>query len=220
MSHFNANHLGDSRNTNPYIGCIVVQGQSKEEYITEIKRGWAGFQIIFSTWDDTDKSLYEPTDIVIYNPYPEDRGVANLGYQKLSTQKGFLKARELGWERAVKWRSDQWPKNGKEFYKLFDTTALNVYAWMNHNGGYICDYFVEGDIQSVIDLYEVPAHCQFPEKNLTQSLFEKGLNPNARCIVKGVNGECDMYSGKWEKWFGDFSDSDLYTADIPTEWNP
>jgi hypothetical protein len=220
MSHFNANHLGDSRTIDTYIGCIVVQGQSKEEYITEIKRGWAGFQIIFSTWDDTDKSLYEPTDIVIYNPYPEDRGTANLGYQKVSTRNGFLKARELGWERAVKWRSDQWPKNGKEFYKLFDTQALNVYAWMNHSGGYICDYFFEGDIQSVIDLYEVPAHCQFPEKNLTQSLFERGLNPNARCIVKGVNGECDMYSGKWEKWFGDFSDSDLYTADIPTEWNP
>jgi hypothetical protein len=220
MSHFNANHLGDSRNTNPYIGCIVVQGQSNEAYIKEIKRGWAGFQIIFSTWEDTDTSLYEPNDIVIYNPYPKDRGVANLGYQKLSTQKGFLKARELGWDRAVKWRSDQWPKNGAEFYKLFDTTALNVYAWMNHSGGYICDYFVEGDIQSVIDLYEVPAHCQFPEKNLTQSLFEKGLNPNARCIVKGVKEECDMYSGKWEKWFGDFSDSDLYTADIPKEWNP
>ena len=62
------------------IGCIVVQGVSKREYIEEIKRGWEGFQLIFSTWEDTDKSLYEEGDIVLYNPYPTDRGVANLDY--------------------------------------------------------------------------------------------------------------------------------------------
>ena len=220
MSHFKTQLDPNSRHTDAYIGCIVVQGQSKKEYIEEIKRGWVGFQIIFSTWDDTDTSLYEPTDIVLYNPYPDDRGTANLGYQKVSTRNGFLRARELGWERAVKWRSDQWPKNGVEFHKLFTDGALNLYAWMAHNGGYMNDYFMEGDIQSVIDLFDVPSECSFPEKNLTQSLFAKGLNPNARCIVKGVKGERDVYSGKWERWFGDFSESDLYTEEIPAEWNP
>ena len=220
MSHFNADNPQLHPHKDGYIGCIVVQGVSKKEYIEEIKRGWVGFQIIFSTWDDTDTSLYSPDDIVIYNPYPADRGVANLGYQKVSTRNGFLKARELGWERALKWRSDQWPKNGKEFYKLFNGEGLNLYAWMAHNGGYMNDYFMEGPIQSVIDLFDVPSECSFPEKNLTQSLFEKGLNSNARCVVRGVKGESDIHSGKWERWFGDFSESDLYTEQIPAEWNP
>lgn len=201
------------------IGCIVVQGESKGEYIQSIKKGWEGFQIIFSTWEGTDTKLYNENDIVIYTPYPKERGVSNLGYQKVSTRNGFLKARELGWDRAVKWRSDQWPKNGKELYKLFSGEGLNLYAWMVHDVQYMNDYFMEGPIQSVIDLYDVSPECQYPEKNLTNSLFEKGLNRNARCVVKGVKGESDIYSGKWKKWFGDFSESDLYTDRIPAVWN-
>jgi hypothetical protein len=220
MSHFKPQLEKDSRNTNPYIGCIVVQGQSKAEYIKEIKRGWEGFQIIFSTWEDTDKSLYEPTDIVIYNPYPEDRGIRNLGCQKTSTQSGFLLARELGWERALKWRSDQWPISGLALYYLFTEPGLNLYSWVRDSGGYICDYFMEGPIQTIIDLFEVSPQCQFPEKNLTQSFFEKGLNLTASCIVHRVVGDSNIYSGKWESWFDIYYETGVHTYIIPTEWNP
>ena len=220
MSHLNANEPAPKLATRNYIGCIVVQGVSKKEYIEEIKRGWEGFQIIFSTWEDTDTSLYEPDDIVLYNSYPADRGISNLACQSLSTRNGFQKAKELGWERAIKWRSDQWPKNGKQFYKLFADEGINLYAWIAHNGGYICDYFMEGSIESVMELFDVPPQGSFPEKNLTQSFFEKGLNRNARCILNGVVGKSDVYSGKWDLWFEPFVNADVYTDSIPSTWNP
>lgn len=201
-----------------FIGCIVVQGVSNKEYIEEIKRGWEGFQLIFSTWEDTDKSLYNDDDIVIYNTYPNDRGVSNLGCQKVSTQSGLMRAKELGWERAVKWRSDQWPTNGKELYKEFRSGGINLYSWMNHNGGYINDYFMEGPIDSLIDLYEVEANGEFPEKNLTKRFYERELNVGAECIVKRVSGKTDIYSGKWDLWLGGYVTSVVYGDEVPKVW--
>ena len=76
-----------------YKGCVVVQGPTHSKFLDMIRFSWEGYQIIFSTWNTTNKRLYNKSDIVIYNPIPETAGVKNLNYQKVSTINGLLKAK-------------------------------------------------------------------------------------------------------------------------------
>lgn len=204
---------------NHKLGCVVVQGEINPIYLPQIRKGWEGFVIIFSTWEGVDTKHFIPDDIVLLNDYPEDRGVSNLGCQKLSTQRGMELAKELGWKRAIKWRSDQWPINGKELVKNFTPNGMNIYSWINDNGGYICDYFMEGEVDSIIELFDVPINGEFPERHLTRSFFGKGLNVGAKTIVKSVRGQSDIVSGKWDLNLSSYVDNPVYGDEIPNEWD-
>ena len=58
----------------PFKGCVVVQGQTYPMYVDLVRESWEGYQIIFSTWDNADKSNYREDDIVI----PTKQLVANF----------------------------------------------------------------------------------------------------------------------------------------------
>jgi sialic acid synthase SpsE len=110
-----------------YKGCVVVQGKTNLEALPKIRKCFEGYQIIYSCWVDDDVSGYLPTDIVVWNEKPEDFGPGNFYLQRKSTIEGMKKGLELGWERALKWRSDMWCTNSDELMKLFDNESLNLY---------------------------------------------------------------------------------------------
>ena len=88
-----------------YKGCVVVQGKTNLEVLPKIRKCFEGYQIIYSCWVGDDDSEYLPTDIVIWNEKPEDFGPGNFYLQRKSTIEGMKKGLELGWNRALKWRS-------------------------------------------------------------------------------------------------------------------
>jgi hypothetical protein len=202
-----------------YKGCVVVQGQTHPEWITQIKQSWVGYQVIYSTWDNSDKNLYDESDIVIYNPIPEKIGVGNLNLQKISTVNGFMKAKELGWNKALKWRSDMIPNNPDELFKLFKSDKLNIYAWVNHMDGYVCDYFMEGICDDMIMAFDFVPEGLYPEYVITKQIWNSGLNKKLNTIFSGINKEVDV---EWLKYGYSLSrvenQSGVFNSNIPNSW--
>ncbi len=100
--------------------CVVVQGRTESNFVKSLKDKFKNIPLIFSTWVDADKSVYSETDIVLYNEYPANRGPHNFHLQRISSLNGFIKAKELGYKRVIKWRCDLEPNNSEELLKLFD----------------------------------------------------------------------------------------------------
>ena len=200
----------------PFKGCVVVQGQTYPAYVDMVRDSWEGYQIIFSTWDNTDKTLYRESDIVIYNPIPSNAGTKNLNLQKISTINGFLKAKDLGWDRALKVRSDFVTTTADGLFGLFDKTKLNLHGYWD---GYINDFYMEGEIDDIIILFEVGVDGNYPEWHLTKKLYDSGLNKKSQCIVKKlVKGIADI---RWERmgyWFSVHTGNGICTDVLPENW--
>ena len=207
-----------------FKGCVVVQGPTYSQWITKVKESWVGYQVIFSTWEEqADKSLYDETDIVIYNPMPACAGVKNFNLQKVSTINGFLKAKELGWDRALKVRGDFSTTSADGLFELFDKTKLNLHGYWKYGhiaNGYISDFFMEGKIGDVITLFETDeVDLQFPEWHITKKLYESGLNKKSNCIVKKMSkGVSDIYWEKLSYWFSDHNSNGDVTDVLPEKW--
>ena len=105
--------------------CVIIQGPTVCDNVSMNKQSWKGYPIIFSTWEGSDMSCYQPTDLIILNEYPEEKGVKNLNLQIISTLSGLYKAKELGFKRAIKWREDFYPTNPSELLKLFKPECIN-----------------------------------------------------------------------------------------------
>ena len=200
----------------PFKGCVVVQGPTYPQWIREVKASWVGYQVIYSTWDNVDRSLYDESDIVVYNPIPSEHGTKNLNLQKVSTINGFLKAKELGWTRALKVRGDFTTATADGFFELFDKDKLNLHGYWQ---SYINDFYMEGEIDDIITLFEVNVTGHFPEWNLTKQLYESGLNKKSVCIVKKLeDGVADI---KWEPkgyWFSTHKQNGIVTDILPENW--
>ena len=200
----------------PFKGCVVVQGQTYPSYVDLVRESWEGYQIIFSTWDNTDKSHYREDDIVIYNPIPDNPGTKNLNLQKISTINGFLKARELGWDRALKSRSDFVTTTADGLFSLFDKKKLNLHAYWD---GYINDFYMEGEIDDILTLFDVDANGNFPEWKLTKQLYDSGLNKKSNCIVDKL--EYNAADIRWERmgyWFSAHTGNGICTSVLPEKW--
>lgn len=203
---------------NGYKGCVVVQGASYDFIIPKLRKCWEGYQIIFSTWEGENKSLYFDSDIVVYSPQPKDRGIINFNYQKVSTLAGLEKAKELGWDRVVKWRSDLVCKNADGLFELFNPDSLNLYAWVTIGVGYITDYFMEGEIDDLYKMFDT--HCEeFAEKMVTHKIYDNGFNKKANYILNEVTGPNDIYFERKDFWLSENIDKPEYFKNsMPDEW--
>ena len=180
--------------------CIVVQGQTNAEYVKQIKESFKGYHIIFSTWEGTDRDIYDEWDVVLFNPIPADKGVANLNLQRVSSLKGFLKGKEMGFKRVLKWRSDFICASGEELFKLFPEDKLSFYAW--HRDNYVTDFFMEGDIDEMINLFSFDGmNARFPEQAFTNRMFELGLASKAHFVCKDINESNNIKWLKHDYWF-------------------
>ncbi len=182
--------------------CVIIQGPVTEEQVGRHKKIWDSEQIIFSTWETASSEWFDVNDVVIYNKVPEDFGTTNLNLQKITTQAGCLKAKEMGHDFVIKWRNDMFPTTKNILLHLFDKKSFNVYSWISANGyNYISDFLYAGHPNDVYDLFEGPIHGINPEIVLSQNFFDKQFDKKELNFIRGklVTGINDII---WESHHG------------------
>jgi len=197
--------------------CVVVQGRTDKDFVKALKEKFEGIPLIFSTWTDADKTAYEETDIVLYNQHPTNYGPLNFQLQRISSLNGFLKAKELGYDRVIKWRCDLEPNNANELLKLFDTNFINFYSFIQHEDGYVADFFMEGDIDDMIALFTIDTNPPYPEFGFTKKMYELGLDAKANFIIKKLTKENNIFfkHGYGHYWMTDHQSLSHFTDRLP-----
>lgn len=167
---------------------VILQGNVRVD-TKLVESAWSGFHVIWSTWVD---QKINTTNKVIYSEYPTLFGVGNIGLQKVSTYEGLLYAKEAGFKRAIKWRSDQYPTNAKKLSDIMDPNSLNLLYWHNHERGYYVDYFMEGDIDILLDIWNFNEFTNYPysEYKTTQQIIQS--KTNVHCIGDELNDDNDI----------------------------
>lgn len=197
--------------------CLVVQGRTEIDFVKSLKEKFKDIQIIFSTWENADKNAYDLHDIVLFNQYPSNFGPSNFHLQRISSLNGFLKAKELGFDRVIKWRCDLEPNNANELIQLFDTNCINFYSFVNHQHGYIADFFMEGNVDDMINLFSIESNPPYPEFAFTKKMYELGFDKKANFIVKKLTKENDILfkHGYGHYWMTHHQTENHYTDSLP-----
>ena len=132
---------------------IIIQGPSSN--VDELRNAWGGYNLIWSTWEG-EESKYNNSDVVIFNKTPNETGVGNIKLQQLTTNKGVEKAKELGYKRVFKWRSDMIPTNPKKLLELL-TDGVNILFLHNQlpdrPSSYV-DYIMESDVDTMASIWD------------------------------------------------------------------
>jgi hypothetical protein len=132
---------------------IIIQGPSNN--VEELKNAWNGYNLIWSTWKGSE-SIYSENDVTIFNDIPLEKGVGNIKLQQVTTNKGIEKAKELGYKRVFKWRSDMIPTNPNKLLSLL-TNDVNILFFHNllpdKPGAYV-DYVMESDIDTMTSIWD------------------------------------------------------------------
>ena len=198
-----------------YKGCIVVQGKTYPEALPIIKEKWNGYLLIFSTWMG-DEQYYTDDDIVLFNEIPDVTGTSNLNLQKITTWNGLALARRMGWEKALKWRSDMYPTHSDSIWRTFSNDDLNFFCWVDWGGGFVTDYFMYGDCEDIIALFDIePLHDGFPERHLTNRLIELGLLKKSVCMGNKLHSNIDIFWHKNGLWLSSYRENGIYKYEIP-----
>ena len=198
--------------------CVVVQGWTKIEFVKSLKEKF-NIPLIFSTWEDADKTAYSETDVVLYNEYPSDRGPHNFQLQRISSLNGFIKAKELGFKRVIKWRCDLEPNNSDELLKLFKLECINFHAFIKHQHGYLADFYIEGDIDDMIELFSIDGNPPYPEFAFTKKLYDLQLDKKVNFILNQLTNDNDIlfkhgYTGDY--WMTIQQTHELFTYELPS----
>jgi len=189
---------------------IIIQGPANN--IEELKLSWKDYTIIWSTWvGNEDKFSYD--DIVIFSEKPKEFGIQNIALQKKSTLEGVNKAKELGFERVLKWRSDLLPNNSNELVKLFKENHLNFLAWHNE-GKYFVDYFMEGPIDEVILAWDIPTiYGHFSERITTDNIFNKN-KIEFNFILDKLSDNNEIFWVKYNLFLSKYKKDIVYTTKV------
>lgn len=194
---------------------IIVQGPSL--YIEQVKNSLFGFNVIFSTWAG-EENKYLDNDNVIFNEIPYYSGPFNFNYQKKSTLSGLIEAKNLGYKRALKLRSDIIPTNINEFIKLLDNNDLNFLCWHHHEvypgcPGYLVDYLMSGNINDLIKLWDIKNMdwCDTPEVYLTNQYIQILIDAvNINYFLNNLNENNNLYWIKKQIMLSSYKANDLY----------
>ena len=171
---------------------VVIQGPIRVDYKL-IEKKWEGFDLIWSTWENENITSTHP---IVFNNPPNKTRIKNLDYQQKSTLAGLLKAKELGYSKCLKWRSDQYPTDSNELVSLFNKDKINVMYWHNFQKGYYVDYFMYGEIDNMISIwdFEINSNISYPEEIITNQLYKNKID--VTCIGNRLT---DANSIIWEK---------------------
>lgn len=180
--------------------CIIVQGPTYPDSINHIRHSFMWDDVIYSTWRGYE-SWYAENDLAVFSQMPTDSGVKNLNYQKESTIEGLRLAKKLGYDRALKWRSDMWTNNSVELMKLFKEDSYNTLSWVDSDGGYLTDFFMEDSVDNLLKLWDLSPHGSFPEKIITNRIDELGWMDRVNLVVSELTTEVDIY---WNTRYGPY----------------
>jgi len=154
---------------------IIIQGPS--DNVEELKKKWVGYNLIWSTWKGNEEK-YNDNDIVIFDDVPNEKGIGNLKLQQLTTNNGVKKAKELGYKRVFKWRSDMIPTNPKKLLTLL-TDGVNILFFHNQLpdriGSYV-DYVMESDVDTMANIWDFEeSYAEHAEAIITLNIKRKNI---------------------------------------------
>jgi hypothetical protein len=188
---------------------IIIQGPSTN--VEELKNAWSGYNLIWSTWEG-EESKYNNSDVVILNKLPKQKGVQNIALQKETTLNGINKAKELGYSRVLKWRSDLVPSNPNMLINSFKSECINFLAWHNE-GKYFVDYFVEGDIQDIYKIWNIPRiNDVFAEKITTENILSLGYK-KFNFVLNDLSDSNEIYWLKRNLKLSNYKNEKCYTVE-------
>jgi len=189
---------------------IIIQGPSLN--VEQLKKAWHGYNLIWSTWKG-EESKYDLNDIKVFNDFPNQSGVQNIAYQRDSTLNGILKAKELGFTRVLKWRSDLLPSNANQLIKSFKKECINFLTW--HNGGkYFIDYFIEGPIDEVYNIWDIKKiYDDYSEKITTENILSLGYT-NFNFMLDSLSDDNEIYWIKYNLNLSTYKQHLVYTTEI------
>ncbi len=207
---------------------IVVQGPTDLACLNVILNEFAGYTIIYSTWDgQVARRLLELSHrpkggefLVHLQANPKISGVANLNLQKLSTLGGLERARAIGFKRVLKWRSDQVPVRFQSaLLGLENSKSFGFLHWHEHRHGYLVDYAIFGEIDDVATLFDVSPFGPYPEYNLTANLFGSGLNRISKCFGDLLDSKGpDIFWPKKGIYLSSNNQAYGYSSEVPMIW--
>jgi hypothetical protein len=184
--------------------CLIIQGAS--DYVNILKEKYKNMdiQIIFSTWEG-EESKYNENDIVIFNKIPIERGIQNVMLQQLSTYNGLLKAKEMGFENAIKIRSDAYFTDLSRFLKNdIDYNKLNFLYFLDYhriNGPdknsyykYLCDYIQVSNVDNLLKMWNFKYDiCSYSEQLTTKHVLNTFKKEYISFIGNYLTKDCDIY---------------------------
>lgn len=190
--------------------CIIVQGPVYDNSLTQIRECWKGYDVIYSTWEGSE-GTYKEDEIAIYSPLPPTKGTYNMNYQKMSTIAGLELAKSMGYDRALKMRSDMWVKNPQGFFDKL-TDGYNTLFWVDDRGGYLSDYWMEDTINNLLTLWDVVPEGAHPERVLTDRIIELGWIDRVNLIVDELTADgVDIF---WNTRYGPYWQHNLNNESI------
>jgi hypothetical protein len=185
--------------------CLIIQGPSNNVDIIKQKYKNMNIQIIFSTWEG-EESKYNENDIVIFNKMPIERGIQNVMLQQLSTYNGLLKAKEIGFENAIKIRSDAYFTDLPQFLtNEIDFNKLNFLFFLDYhrtdgpdkNGNYykyLYDFTQVSSIDNLLKMWNFKYDkCSYSEQLTTNHVFNTFIRDNIAFIGNYLTKDCDIY---------------------------
>jgi hypothetical protein len=170
---------------------VVIHGPTT--YKQQLMEAFKGFPVLYSTWEG-EESKYNFTDNVIFNKKPIHTGNTNVGMQQVALMAGFIKAKEQGYNRVVKWRCDMIPTSYSRIEECFQEDVFNV-AYSFNNGDcfhYYVDYFMESHIDYMMHVWNFNEYYSEPFTEMFLLKRIKRLPVNIHCMGNVVTPECDV----------------------------
>jgi len=180
--------------------CIVVQGPSSN--VSDVREAWKHYtnQLVYCTWNGNE-NLYTQTDNVLFIDMPLNRGIGNLNLQKITTNCGIKYAKDNGYKRVLKIRSDMIPTNPEVFLKHFSEETFEVFALAPDQGGYYTDYFMCGKIDVMESIWNVDIEKQW--LHAEQALMNNIKNvckDDVSLYIEKMNEYNEVYWFKYSKF--------------------
>ena len=136
--------------------CIVIQGPTSRG-LDKILHRYDKKNTIISTWDH-EKVPDGYLSVQTKMPEGISKGISqNLNLQALSTLKGCLLAKELGFDYVLKIREDIEIENPSQLLSLLDIDQYCFYSYISapSTHQYLVDYIVGGEVNHMIDLWSI-----------------------------------------------------------------
>ena len=190
---------------------ILVQGPSLN--VKQLKSLWFDFPVIWSTWTGQENN-YNDSDITLFNTLPSNPGQKNINLQKVSTLNGIKLARELGFSRVLKWRSDLIPTNTVKLVNCLDKEKINFLTW-HSSCNYFVDYFMETTIDEMEKIWSFDnLNNPVPEETITEQIL-KIENKKYNYILDYLSDDCEIFWTKYNINLSSYKKESCYMLNRP-----
>jgi len=190
---------------------ILIQGPSSN--VKQLKSLWSDFPVLWSTWTGQENN-YNDSDITLFNTLPSNPGQKNINLQKVSTLNGIKLARELGFSRVLKWRSDLIPTNTVKLVNCLDKEKINFLTW-HSSCNYFVDYFMETTIDEMEKIWSFDNLSNpVPEETITEQIL-KIENKKYNYILDYLSDDCEIFWTKYNINLSSYKKESCYMLNRP-----